>query len=206
MPPLHFLLLLLGVFASYAAASSAPVLIAAPTYCKCTCFKNSTLIQLGPQTSPGSTPGTTTTSTETFTNSKKIQQVEQQQHGLRSPDPDLGPDSGLDTRAASSSCTQCTRAFCLSLALPICKEAEETDVVATCFQRDSRKDQIIVWGFILGTAGLLGWAAAKRVIEMRAGKKAAAALGLPHSGPGGGGGIPARDRGAYIPVAGERGG
>ncbi len=40
-----------------------------------------------------------------------------------------------------------------------------------CFQRDSRKDQIIVWGFILGTAGLLGWAALQRVLEMRDGQR-----------------------------------
>lgn len=36
-----------------------------------------------------------------------------------------------------------------------------------CFQRDSQKDQIIVWGFILGTAGLLGWAALRKVLETR---------------------------------------
>lgn len=36
-----------------------------------------------------------------------------------------------------------------------------------CFQRDSRKDQIIVWGFILGTAGLLGWAAVRKAWEIQ---------------------------------------
>lgn len=36
-----------------------------------------------------------------------------------------------------------------------------------CFQRDSRKDQIVVWGFILGTAGLLGWAALRKAMEMQ---------------------------------------
>jgi len=63
-----------------------------------------------------------------------------------------------------------------------------------CFQRDSRKDMIIVWGFILGTTGLLGWAAVKRIVEMREGK----------SGIGVGfGGVDARvqqDRGEYVPV------
>lgn len=38
-----------------------------------------------------------------------------------------------------------------------------------CFKRDSNKDKIIVWGFIVGTLGLLGWAAFKRVSEMRRG-------------------------------------
>lgn len=59
-----------------------------------------------------------------------------------------------------------------------------------CFQRDSRKDQIIVWGFILGTAGLLGWAAVKRVAE----RKGVAGLGIGRVG------------GLGIGVGGERGG
>ena len=36
-----------------------------------------------------------------------------------------------------------------------------------CFQRDSNKDKIIVWAFIVGTVGLLGWAMFKRVMEWR---------------------------------------
>ncbi len=48
-----------------------------------------------------------------------------------------------------------------------------------CFQRDSRKDQIIVWCFILGTAGLLGWAAVKRVLEAKGGL---GGVGLPGLG------------------------
>lgn len=38
-----------------------------------------------------------------------------------------------------------------------------------CFKRDSNKDKIIVWGFIIGTVGLLGWAALKRLMELRRG-------------------------------------
>jgi predicted negative regulator of RcsB-dependent stress response len=38
-----------------------------------------------------------------------------------------------------------------------------------CFQRDSNKDKIIVWAFIVGTVGLLGWAAFKKVVAMRQG-------------------------------------
>lgn len=38
-----------------------------------------------------------------------------------------------------------------------------------CFQRDSNKDKIIVWGFIIGTVGLLGWAAFKKVVSWREG-------------------------------------
>ncbi|KAI0376070.1 hypothetical protein F5Y04DRAFT_267346 [Hypomontagnella monticulosa] len=173
---LHLFVLLIGVLTSYVAAASAP------TFCKCTCFKNSTLIQLGPQGD----------SSNSFTNAASPPSG----HSLRS--------LSLEERAASASCSQCTRAFCLSQHLPICKEAEENDVVAMCFQRDSRKDQIIVWGFILGTTGLLGWAAAKRVIELREGKKTAA-LGLGGSGLRGGTGVGGnpQDRGVYMPVGRE---
>lgn len=37
----------------------------------------------------------------------------------------------------------------------------------TCFQRDSRKDQIVVLTFIAGTLGLLAWAAVRKVLEKR---------------------------------------
>ncbi|KAI0425717.1 putative MFS transporter [Xylaria sp. FL1042] len=148
----HFLLLLIfGALASLAAASSAPI------FCKCTCAKNSTLIQLGPQ----------------------------------------------------SSCAQCTHAYCLSQDLPICKDvvddknsnsaAADVVVLATCIQRDSRKDQIIVWAFILGTAGLLGWAGARRLGEMRDARRKEMRTAV---------GSESRDddRGPYIPIsAGVRG-
>ncbi|KAI1388048.1 uncharacterized protein F4822DRAFT_408465, partial [Hypoxylon trugodes] len=177
MIPFHLpLLLLIGVLVSYVNAASAP------TFCKCTCFKNSTLIQLGPQGD----------SSASFSNSAPPESG----HSLRS--------LPLQDRAASASCTQCTRAFCLSQHLPICKDAEENDVVAMCFQRDSRKDQIIVWGFILGTTGLLGWAAAKRVIEMREGKKISA-LGLGSATSRRGGVPPSSDRGEYMPVGRDNG-
>ena len=55
-----------------------------------------------------------------------------------------------------------------------------------CFQRDSRKDQVIVWGFILGTAGLLGWAGVRRVLEMRE-AGGLPSVGIPGLGAGGSG-------------------
>lgn len=61
----------------------------------------------------------------------------------------------------------CKKAFCLEQRLPICKGAEEKDVVTTCFQRDSRKDQIVVLTFIILTGGLLAWAAVRKGIEKR---------------------------------------
>ncbi|KAJ2988743.1 hypothetical protein NUW58_g3822 [Xylaria curta] len=136
----QFLLLLcLGTATSLTAAASAPL------FCKCTCLKNSTLIQLSPQ----------------------------------------------------SSCTQCTHAFCLSQNLPICKDATENNVFSTCIQRDSRKDQIIVWGFLLGTAGLLGWAALKRIEQLREGKTAAQGLGTAR--------LDTQNRAPYAPIPGAMG-
>ena len=54
--------------------------------------------------------------------------------------------------------------------MPICKNADEKDVLTTCFQRDSRKDQIVVLTFIGVTIGLLGWAAVRKVMEKRQGE------------------------------------
>ncbi|KAI1146512.1 hypothetical protein F4825DRAFT_456418 [Nemania diffusa] len=143
------LLLFLGVLVSMTAAESAPL------FCKCTCFKNSTLIQLGQQ----------------------------------------------------ASCAQCTHAFCLAQNLPICKDAAgadaaDTDVLSTCIQRDSRKDEIIIWAFLLGTAGLLVWAAVRRVGELREGRKRAGGNNVAAAGVVAGADV---SRGPYVPVPGSRG-
>ncbi|KAK0709269.1 hypothetical protein B0T26DRAFT_620916, partial [Lasiosphaeria miniovina] len=132
------------------------VIASAPTFCKCTCFKESKIIALGPQKDhpqpPPPPPTDETPPTEDTAPITTDANSSSSSSGL------------LSTRAASSSCTQCNRAFCIAYQLPICRDAEEKDVVTSCFQRDSRKDQIIVWGFILGTAGLLGWAGLRRVL------------------------------------------
>ncbi|KAK0104575.1 hypothetical protein ONS95_004861 [Cadophora gregata] len=111
-----------------------------PSFCKCTCFTNSTIIPL---------------SSHTSTNPSLLRKHPQ------------GNPPVLNTRATSASCLTCNKAFCLSQRLPICKDAEEKDVLTTCFQRDSRKDQIVVLTFIAGTLGLLGWAAVRKVLEGR---------------------------------------
>ncbi|RYO97292.1 hypothetical protein DL765_011256 [Monosporascus sp. GIB2] len=192
MTRLYICLLLIGALVSVVSAG-------APTFCKCTCFKNSTLIQLGPSKSTSATDATLLFSPR----DSDLSSQTDAQSALRSAPSPLEPER----RAASTSCTQCTRAFCLSQNLPICRDAGETDVVATCFQRDSRKDRIIVWGFILATAGLLGWAAVRRVVELREERKIAAAGGT-ESVPGGrrrGRSTGRQDRGAYVqvPVGGE---
>ncbi|KAH8179117.1 hypothetical protein LIA77_00636 [Sarocladium implicatum] len=111
----------------------------APVFCKCTCNKNSTIIPLDPNASP-----------------------DPSLFLLPRDDSDLTPKAG-----SSSTCSQCTKAFCLGQGLDICKDAEEDDVVTLCFKRDSIKDRIIVWGFIVGTVGLLGWAFFKRFKSWR---------------------------------------
>lgn len=75
-----------------------------------------------------------------------------------------------------------------------------------CFQRDSRKDQIIVWGFILGTAGLLGYAGLRRVLEMQesaGGGTAGLAAGLAGGLLGGRGAGGRREPGGALPVGGR---
>ncbi|KAK4155626.1 hypothetical protein C8A00DRAFT_41811 [Chaetomidium leptoderma] len=168
-------ILLLAVLATLASA-------AVPSFCKCTCFQNSTIIPLGPQhdnnnqqpppppppakpssSSSSSSPTTTPTPDDPQTNpsttntnppQSRSRTFSLQQHHLP-----------LAPRESSTSCKQCNRAFCLKYNLPICKDAEEKDIKTSCFQRDSHKDQFIVWCFIVGTAGLLGGAALRRVVD-----------------------------------------
>ncbi|KAL2824531.1 hypothetical protein BDW59DRAFT_147469 [Aspergillus cavernicola] len=106
------------------------------SFCKCTCFSNSTIIPLDPDKGDSS-----------FHNVLN----------LMSRDAD-----SLDEKRAgnyrSLSCNDCNRKFCLGYDLPTCKGAKEDDVFTTCFQRDSRKDEAIVFIFIIATGSLLVWA------------------------------------------------
>ncbi|KAF2431263.1 hypothetical protein EJ08DRAFT_632597 [Tothia fuscella] len=106
----------------------------ATSFCKCTCFGNSTIIQLD-GTSSSSSPISTTPTTHRNT------------------------DTGRGT------CNDCNRAFCLGYDLPICKDAKEADVFTTCFQRDSAKDEAVVFIFIFATVGLLIYAAIRPWVE-----------------------------------------
>ncbi|KAK5680483.1 hypothetical protein LTS10_007412 [Elasticomyces elasticus] len=107
-------------------------LAASPTsFCKCTCFSNSTLIPLDD-------------STTTY-----------------KPSADDSKASAKGRR----SCMDCNKQFCLDYHLPICQDATEADVFTTCFQRDSAKDQAIVFIFIIATGGLLAWAAIRPWVQ-----------------------------------------
>ncbi|CAD6506353.1 BgTH12-07279 [Blumeria graminis f. sp. triticale] len=107
------------------------VIATAPSFCKCTCFTNSTIIPLS-------------------SHAPSVTQNLEEAH-----------------RTASVGCLICNKAFCLSQRLPICKDAEEKDVVTICFQRDSTQDKVVVYSFITATLGLLGWAGVRRVVEKR---------------------------------------
>ncbi|KAI5287284.1 hypothetical protein KEM54_006098 [Ascosphaera aggregata] len=73
--------------------------------------------------------------------------------GGRSSSPSI-PDSNI-------SCNDCTRKFCLEYAQPLCEGATEEDITTECFQRDSKKDRVIVYLFIFTTICLLAYAAVK---------------------------------------------
>ncbi|OAQ73642.1 MFS transporter [Pochonia chlamydosporia 170] len=147
-------LILATLFALVSASS-------APTFCKCTCFKNSTIIPLGPKSQSSDSSSNSLRLRSPFSNSLFDTDLPAASSG------DSSQNIGLAPRSLSKSCSECTKSFCLSQGIDFCKDAKEENVVTMCFQRDSNKDKIIVWGFILGTVGLLGWAAFKRVVELR---------------------------------------
>ncbi|KAL2205892.1 hypothetical protein CC79DRAFT_830354 [Sarocladium strictum] len=128
----------------------------APVFCKCTCNKNSTIIPLDPNAanSPSS-----------------LAFLFPRDH------------DGLTPKApGATTCSQCTKAFCLGQNLDICKDAQEEDVVTLCFKRDSIKDRIIVWAFTVGTVGLLGWALFKRFRQWREERRDAGYAPMPVGG------------------------
>ncbi|KAJ4417147.1 hypothetical protein N0V82_006347 [Gnomoniopsis sp. IMI 355080] len=196
---------------------------AAPTFCKCTCFTNSTIIEIK---STSKTPSPVTgahlaeppTSEDTDDDDLLASSPDTSSSSNEAPQDPVPADTTTTTTATdrllprskraqlSPSCNQCNRAFCLAQSLPICKGAEEKDVVTMCFQRDSRKDQIIVWGFILGTAGLLGWAAVRKAWEMQDSGGISSVLsggGLGSRGGRGGGAPLGRAGGGFVGASGS---
>ncbi|KAL5365837.1 hypothetical protein BJX96DRAFT_159839 [Aspergillus floccosus] len=137
---LGLLLLLFVSFASVALASSPA------SFCKCTCFSNSTIIPLDPQ------KGDVTSLNSLF------------HRNLVNGDANHSHETRADNYR-SLSCNDCNRKFCLGYDLPMCKGAKEEDVFTTCFQRDSRKDEAIVFIFIIATGSLLAWAVFKPWVE-----------------------------------------
>jgi len=75
------------------------------------------------------------------------------------------PVGKSDTKQGHGTCLDCNKQFCQDYNLPICKDAKDEDVFATCYQRDSAKDQAIVFIFIFATVGLLIYAGLKPWID-----------------------------------------
>ncbi|KAL5114424.1 hypothetical protein ACEQ8H_007679 [Pleosporales sp. CAS-2024a] len=135
----QYYFLLLVTFLSFLSLS----LAASPTsFCKCTCFGNSTIVALGAPSS------------------------------MKKP-----PVPHVQPRTSKKTCSDCNRQFCLGYSF--CVGEKEENVLTTCFQRDSAKDQAVVYIFIAATVGLLGWAGIKPWVQR------------------------ARERPTYIPVAGQ---
>ncbi|KAK4619809.1 hypothetical protein CLAFUW4_11382 [Fulvia fulva] len=136
------------LFLTYLSAA----LAATPTsFCKCTCFTNSTIIPLD---GPSSSLKNNTFFSDPSPPSLKV----------RNDNPLF--DTRAPAEGAKRTCNNCNKQFCLSYNLPICKDADvEKDVFATCFQRDSTKDEIVVVGFIFATVSLLAWATIKPWVE-----------------------------------------
>ncbi|KXT00191.1 hypothetical protein AC578_7034 [Pseudocercospora eumusae] len=133
-----------------------PQPVYAPTsFCKCTCFTNSTIIPLD-----------TPSSADTSTTSKLLLLRDAWPPSLSALLPrDILSSNNTENRVHGRRCTDCTKKFCLSYNLPICKDATEEHVFTTCFQRDSVKDQAVVWIFIIATVSLLAWAGIRPYVE-----------------------------------------
>ncbi|MCJ1356731.1 MAG: hypothetical protein MMC33_006726 [Icmadophila ericetorum] len=129
---------------------------ATPTsFCKCTCFSNSTIINLDPPPKPSSTA-------PALFHALKLARAD--------PAIVAGPNVAASVDGSSKAyrgknCNDCNRQFCLDYDLPICKGARVEDVFTTCFQRDSRKDEAVVFIFIIATVGLLAWALIRPLVD-----------------------------------------
>ncbi|CAI7571699.1 unnamed protein product [Penicillium bialowiezense] len=112
------LLLLLLTFLSF---SSLTLASTPASFCKCTCFSNSTIIPLNPGKSESN-----------------IDHLIHLYERDASPELELDLESTDNEKRASKyrslSCNDCNRKFCLDYELPTCKGAKETDVTTTCFR------------------------------------------------------------------------
>ena len=89
--------------------------LAPASFCKCTCFSNSTIIPLDPDSSESASA------------------LNGVSHFLRRSD-DTHSLSGRAKNYRSLNCNDCNRKFCLDYDLPTCHGAKEDDVFTTCFR------------------------------------------------------------------------
>ncbi|KAK0662885.1 hypothetical protein DIS24_g1689 [Lasiodiplodia hormozganensis] len=137
----HALLTLLALIALLSTA-----LAASPaSFCKCTCFTNSTIIHLD-DPSPYSSKGSSKSDSSKSSGASFFSRAK-------------------DSKKTGRTCNDCNKKFCLDYNLPICHNAKEEDVFSECFQRDSAKDQAVVVIFIIATVSLLVYAAARPYVN-----------------------------------------
>ncbi|KAF7508778.1 hypothetical protein GJ744_008655 [Endocarpon pusillum] len=150
----------------------------ATSFCKCTCKGNSTIIALNPQSSSSSSSSFSPNEPPSLSSRNPTQEREVEILNGRDEE---------ETRKThrASTCNDCNRKFCLDYKLPGCKGVREEEVFTTCFQRDSLKDETVVFVFIFATAGLLLWAFVKLYVQKWL--------------------VTAQERRSYIPLSGEEG-
>ncbi|KAK2879477.1 hypothetical protein FQN49_000835 [Arthroderma sp. PD_2] len=127
------------------------------SFCKCTCWSNSTIIPLGPPETIAPLDPRDRLSFRDF--------ISTRDNEVTSPEDGEGGDDETKDHGGRS-CNDCNRRFCLDQHLPKCKGAVEENVFTTCFQRDSNKDKAVVFIFIIATSSLLAWAAVKPWAEV----------------------------------------
>ncbi|KFH63514.1 hypothetical protein MVEG_10923 [Podila verticillata NRRL 6337] len=69
---------------------------------------------------------------------------------------------------SAKACGACTKQYCLNNSPEICKgigTGEGDELVTSCFERDSYKDQFIVYLFLTITLGLLGFASLQPFVK-----------------------------------------
>lgn len=93
--------------------------LAPVSFCKCTCFSNSTIIPLA----PASAESSSNTHGISYFFSRSISEDEVDTIDVK-----------RDQKHRSLSCNDCNRKFCLYYDLPICKGAKEDDIFTTCFR------------------------------------------------------------------------
>ncbi|EKG19890.1 Cytochrome P450 [Macrophomina phaseolina MS6] len=133
-------------FLAFLALLSTALAASPASFCKCTCFTNSTIIHLDDPSPYGSKSGSSKSSSNKGSGSSIFSRAKDSKKGKRS-------------------CNDCNKKFCLDYNLPICHGAKEEDVYTECFQRDSAKDQAVVVIFITATVSLLVYAAARPYID-----------------------------------------
>lgn len=127
-----------------ASKQSRPLTTTAPiSFCKCTCFDNSTIIPLDAPAEPSSVAaaGKDILSRNLHLSPPLSPDLEIESRNLapHAPAEDLNPRAADEDRKEyrAGNCKDCNRQFCLGYNLPICKGATEKDVSATCFRECS---------------------------------------------------------------------